>query len=194
MRRFPALSSAAALLALTASTPAHAAAFDATCAFVASTDAIAGQGQVTGVMAAALYTSDVGGNPATGQIRCYIKVNGFAQPAAQVSGSGWGVVPAAGVITFTSNSATDYIELCIDRPVADCREADVFELPPPLVQEMSVSVVCPVLALAASDAKSSVIDGDGDVYAANQLLFDCPPYITPKPPRTAVIWTTFGRW
>ena len=160
------------------------------CSFVAATDAVAGQGQMTGeIDVEAIVYSDVPEeNPMSATFTCYIKVNGASQPGAVVTASGTVVVVGGGVITYTSNSVTDFVELCQDvsysngASSSECFEAETFEIPPPIVWEIVDPLVCPIIGMAAGTYGGPppvpviFINSQGDVWIDGEGFFDCPPY------------------
>ena len=166
------------------------------CSFVAATDAVAGQGQMTGEMdiEAVVYSAtDPTDNPMTATFTCYIKVNGSTQPGAICTATGTVVVAGGCVITYTSNSVTDFVQLCQDVDYAntdypdtsECFEASTFEIPPPIFWEIVDGAVCPILAMAAGTYGGPppipviVITPEGDVYIDGEFVYDCPPYAPP---------------
>ena len=154
------------------------------CAFVAATDVVAGEGQMTGVMVVAAFVysaSTLAENPVSATIACYIKVNFAAQPGAVVAASGTVVVVGGGVITYTSNSVTDFVQLCQDVDygwfnTSQCSKAETFEIPPPIVGQIVDPEICPVIALAAPGAGPVFINSQGDVWIDGEGFYDCPTY------------------
>ena len=154
------------------------------CSFVAATDAVAGQGQMTGEIdiEAVVYSANPADNPMSATFTCYIKVNGATQPGAVVTATGTVVVVGGGVITYTSNSVTDFVQLCQDvsysngTNTSECFEAETFEIPPPIVWEIVDPLICPIIAMAAPGAGPVFINSQGDVWIDGEGFFDCPPY------------------
>ena len=175
------------------------------CSFVAATDAVAGQGQMTGeidIEAVVYSATNPADNPMSATFTCYIKVNGSTQPGAIVTASGIVVVVGGGVITYTSNSVTDFVQLCQDvsysngQSTSECFEASTFEIPPPIVWEVIDMIfetiapyeaafwaivdpiVCDILAqLDDFDVPGVLyVNSQGDVWVLDEGIFDCPTY------------------
>lgn len=173
------------------------------CSFVAATDAVAGQGQMTGEIdvEAIVFSYQSAQNPVSATFTCYIKVNGSAQPGASVTASGTVVVVGGGIVSYTSGSSTDHVQLCQSISYSngeasdECFDATSFEIPPPIIWEIVDPAICPFLEDRAGtyhipspvdrtiviEPKDPADDEDigGDVYIDGELFFDCPRYETP---------------
>ena len=149
------------------------------CSFVA-----VGSGQLTGEIdiEAVVYSANPADNPMSATFTCYVKVNGATQPGAVVTATGTGTVAGGGFITYTSNSVTDFVQLCQDvsysngTNTSECFEAESFEVPPPIVWEIVDPLVCPIIAVAAPGAGPMYINSQGDVWVDGEGSYDCPPY------------------
>ena len=165
------------------------------CSFVAATNDVSGQGQMSGEIdvEAVVYSRVDSENPLSAKFTCYILVNGDPQPGAVVTAESVShdppvpVVVGGGFITYTSNSVTDFVQLCqtVEYSNGDvtneCFEADTFEIPPPIIWEIVDPPVCdnilkPRAGTYDVGGHTVFINEQGDVYVDGEPQYDCPPY------------------
>ena len=152
------------------------------CGFVATTDQVAGEGQMTGEIdiEAVVYSANPADNPMSATFTCYIKVNGTTQPGAVVTATGTVVVVGGGVVTYTSNSVSDFVQLCQDvsysngTNTSECFEADGFEILPPVAWEILDGAVCPLPDGEIIPGVMEIVNGD--LLILGKIFYDCPPY------------------
>ena len=162
------------------------------CSFYAAPDPVAGGGQMIGeidVEAVVYSATNPALNPVTATFRCYIQVNHEPQPVAEVYATGTVVVAGGEVITYTSNSLSDFVQLCQDVNYANSAIPDTSECfessypeTPPIFSEIVDGAVCPVLAALAGTYGGPppvpviFINSQGDVWVDGEGQYDCPPY------------------
>jgi hypothetical protein len=152
---------------LTVAAPAaHAAPASAVCGGVAVSNGVAGG--YTAVLYGVATFTDTG----THTLRCYVQLVG-GTPG--VTGTGTGVVAAAGPVSF--GTAPPNVQECmeIDSVTVECHSMPVVGIPDRTVLD---PIVCPILkALAPGLPPVVTIQPDGDLYVfSTGRLYDCPPY------------------
>lgn len=156
------------------------------CSFAAAS--AGGSGNMTGEIdiEAVVYSDAPLGNPVNAIIMCYVTVNDVVAPGARLSASGTSAIIGAGVISYTSASASDDIQLCQDvsahtasgsfQSSSECFGATGFEIPPPIVYEVGDPALCSALSIVRGVPGLVEVDETGDVYVLWSQVYDCPPY------------------
>lgn len=156
--------------------------YEGGCGFESVTQEYAGgENRFAGIAYAAVAVYSPGhGNPVSATVTCEVTVDGVVQPTATVSGSGTGLVVAAGPIAF----AVDW-----DSQVAMCETVDftsdatptvrVCEEPPRIVIPPSEypQVISLLLELFNEHVDPAICEQTGgDLWVGDVFVWDCPPY------------------
>ena len=129
--------------------------------------------------AVAVHSPDHG-NPVSATVTCEIEVDGVVEPTAVVSGSGTGIVVAAGQIAFTAG-LDSIVRLCetVDFTSDGTPTVRVCEEPPRIVIPPSEypQVISLLLELFNEHVDPAVCEETGgDLWVGDVLVWDCPPY------------------
>lgn len=133
------------------------------------------------------------------RIRCFVAVNGVEVDATDTEVGAGGVSVAYGRVSFTA-SETDHVSMCGEVTTAHGTLVDCFETAGPWFPPQEVFDLLDTVFTASAPAFAAV-DGalcprtgdlgregtgvpgvvtfdpeDGDVYVADQLFWDCPPF------------------